>query len=64
MAMNCVTHYKNQSKYSKLRGLSEISKKQILQAKDLRCILRGDSFHEEQSVAIPEKFDESLHGIY
>ena len=64
MAMKCVIHYKNQSKYSKLKGLSEINKKQILEAKDLRCTLGGDNFHEEQCDAIQEKFDESLHGIH
>ena len=64
MAMECVIHYKNQWKYSKLKGLSEINKKQILEAKDLRCTLGGDNFHEEQCDAIPEKFDEYLHGIY
>ena len=64
MAVKCVIHYKNQSKYSKSKGLSEINKKQILEAKDLRCILGGDNFHEEQCDAIPEKFDESLDGIH
>ena len=64
MAMKCAIHYKNQSKYSKLKGLSEINKKQIFEAKDLRCTLGGDNFHEEQCDAIPEKFDESLHGIH
>ena len=44
MAMKCVIHYKNQSKYSKLKELSEINKKQILRAKDLRCTLGGDNF--------------------
>ena len=64
MAMKCAIHYKNQSKYSKLKGLSEINKKQIFEAKDLRCTLGGDNFHEEQCDAIQEKFDESLHGIH
>ena len=64
MAIKRVIHYKNQSKYSKLKGLSEINKKQILEAKDLRCTLGGYNFHEEQCDAIPEKFDESLHGIH
>ena len=63
MAIKCVIQYKNQSKYSKLKGFSEINKKQILQAKDLRCILSGDNFHEEQCDATPKNFDESLHGI-
>ena len=64
MAMKCVIHYKNQSKYSKLKGLSEINKKQILEAKDLRCTLVGDTFQEEQCDAIPGKFDESFHGTH
>ena len=57
MAMKCVIHYKNQSTYSKLKELSEINKKQILRAKDLRCTLGGDNFHEEQCDAIPGKFN-------
>ena len=64
MPMNYVIHYKNQSKYSKLKGLFEINKKQIPEAKDLRCTLGGENFHEEQCDAIPEKFDESLHEIH
>ena len=55
--MKCVIHYKSQSKYSKLKGLSEKYKKQILEVKDLRCSLGGNNFHEEQCDAIPEKFD-------
>ena len=57
MAMKCVIHYKNRSKYSKLKELSEINKEQILRAKDLRCTLGGDNFHEEQCDAIPGKFN-------
>ena len=64
MAMKCVIRYKNQSKYLKLRGLSEINKKKILEAKDLRCILGDENFHEEQCDAISEKFDESFPGIH
>ena len=33
MAMKCVIHYKNQSKYSKLKGLSEINKNRYLKQK-------------------------------
>ena len=55
--MKCVIHCKSQSTYSKLKGLSEINKKQILETKDLRCKLGGDNFHEEQCDAIPKKFD-------
>ena len=32
--MKCVIYYKNQSKYLRLKGLSEINKKEILEAKD------------------------------
>ena len=32
--MKCVIHYKNQSKSSKLKGLSEVNKKEILEAED------------------------------
>ena len=57
-------HYKNQSNYSKLKGLFEINKLQILEAKDLRCTLGGENFHKGQCDAITEKFDEYLHGIH
>ena len=41
-----------------------MNKKQILEAKDLRCTLGSDDSHEGQCDAIPEKFDESWHGIH
>ena len=31
--MKCVIHYKNQSKYSKLKGLSEMNKNRSLKQK-------------------------------
>ena len=37
--MKCVIHYKNQSKYSKLKQLSEINKKEILEAKDKHWVV-------------------------
>ena len=63
MPMKYVIHYKNQSQYSKLKGF-EINKKQIPEAKDLRCTLGGEDFHEEQCDAIRQKFDESLQEIH
>ena len=51
-------------KIFKVKRTFEINKKQIPEAKDFKCTLGGENFHEEQYDAIPETFDESLHEIH
>ena len=64
MANRCIIHYPNQSKYSKLKTLSDTNKEKINKAKELRLRLGGDNHHEDQCAGIPEDFDDAIHGIH
>ena len=57
--MECIVHYPGHQNYSKLKSLSEINKKKILEAKQLRESLKGSNHHEEQCGAIPAVFSSS-----
>ena len=63
MALICVVHYKNHTKYSNVKTLSEENKIRIQSAKKLRESLGEDNNHEEQCCNIPETFDD-VHGIH
>ena len=61
--MKCIIHYKNQSKYSNIKELSEDNKNRITAAKQLRESLGGDDHHEDQCCSVPETFSD-IHGIH
>lgn len=63
MTFSCVVHYKNQTKYSNIKPLSEDNKKRIIAAKEVRERVRGENHHEEQCSKIPKAFNKN-HGIH
>ena len=48
LVMYCVVHYKNQTKYSNLKNLSELNIDRIQLAKEKRMRIGGAYSHEEQ----------------
>jgi len=61
--MKCIIHYENQSKYSRLKHLSEINIERINQARDVRQKIGGVHRHS-QIETIPDAIDHEKHGVH
>lgn len=64
-SLNCIIHYSiKDANYSKIKPISEINRKRIIDAKSLRESKGGLNYHKEQCDSIPEEIDPSKHGIH
>ena len=64
-SLNCIIHYNiKDAKYSKIKPLSETSKKRIISAKNMQQSKGGLNHHKEQCDCVPEDIDPSKHGIH
>ena len=60
--LTCVVHYKNSSStYSKIKSLSDTNIKNLREAKLKREQIKGENYHEEQFLLLPENPDETKH---
>ena len=64
LVMYCVVHYKNQTKYSNLKNLSELNRERIQLANEKRARIGGAYSHEEQYSMIPLLVNPEIHGIH
>ena len=62
--LKCVIHYGSQKNCPPIKRLSEITQKQILDAKAKRKRIGGEDTHEEQCSGVPAKFDAGTHGVH
>lgn len=62
--LNCVVHYRNQTRYSSIKKLSDINQRRILEARERRILAGEDNLHQEQLDLIPSEFDLDEHGIH
>ena len=64
LVMYCVVYYKNQTKYSNLKNLSELNIDRIQLAKE-KCMRIGGAYsHEEQCSMIPLLVNHEIHGVH
>ena len=61
--MYCIAHYKNQTKYSNLKNLSELNIERIQLAKEKRMRIGGTYSHEAQC-SISFLANHEIHGIH
>ena len=66
MTLNCIVHYRDPNcTYTKLKNLTNVNKERIIQAKQVRESIRGENYHEDQCLGVPDEiFDDSIHGIH
>ena len=63
--LTCIIHYKvKDTKYSKIKPISNVNQERIFEAKLLREKKGGSNHHEEQCCLIPEEIDHSRDGIH
>lgn len=61
----CKVHYDiTESKYSKIKTVSEVNKERISTAKSLREEIGGAHYHREQCLSIPDEIDHDKHGLH
>lgn len=53
MTLICIVHYPNEGTYSKIKQLSEVNKKRIIEAKEKRLSLGGSNLHLQQCENVP-----------
>ena len=58
--MACIIHYKQFNNVTKLVDLNEQTYKTLIENKQIRTKLGGDSFHAEQSLSIPDSYKNGL----
>ena len=61
----CIIHYHNKdSKYSKIKSVSEVNKSKIVAAKKARLQLHENNVHQEQCDTVPDEIDSTKHGVH
>ena len=64
MTLICIVHYPNQATYSRIKQLSEVNKRRVIEAKEKRLSLGGSNSHLEQCENVPSEFEDSIHGVH
>eukprot|EP00794_Sanderia_malayensis_P019309 gene19309-21233_t len=63
--LSCIVHFSiNDSKYTRIKTISDINKEKIYAAKALKQELGGANHHKEQCESVPDEIDYGKTGIY